>query len=231
MRNTLVGGLLVVTLCLGTRGFGGDAYIAKGMADKGTHGLVNIATCWMELPVQAYHGYEEGLDRYNPDTPALSRTRGMIRGIFRGTYHTAGRLLLGVYQLAGFWSANHDSNAGTALKLNAEYAWQRGVDQTFSANDRWSSNIGNRYERGFYDFFGGVAEFPLQMRKGFVEDNAMKGFFRGVWFTTSRIYSGAYDLVGLFLPTTIEPEGFPFESERPWMDCGQKKAKKTAAKK
>ncbi len=191
--------------------------VVYGMADKGTHGLVNIATGWFEFPMQIYKGYENGIPSLNR-YPSLGRSLGASAGVIRGVFHAVGRTAWGVVQLAGFWSANPTENTPYLPLLDAEYAWQMGARKTVVTPDldQGLNRIQARIGRGFKNTFCGLAEFPGQIYKADMERRVPLGVLKGFWYALSRELYGVADL-GLFLfPIPEENLGVPFDEVEPW---------------
>jgi hypothetical protein len=196
-----------------------DPFVGDGMADKGTHGLVNIFTGWMEIPVQMKQGYDSGYsEERNRISPAESRTAGFVGGFFTGSANAVGRTFTGVYQLAGFWSANHESNEGVGHHLGKEYAWQKSAPpEPTCPGKRIEAKLG----RGFGDLTAGPAEIPIQADKTWTVDRIHDpGFGKGLWFATSRIYGGVFDIVGFVLPGYQKTYGYGYDTESPFWHYG-----------
>ena len=210
--------LTAVALLVTGTVFAADPFVGDGMADKGTHGLVNIATGWMEIPVRIKHGYDKGYSKEkNRVRPAESRMAGTVGGLFEGTAAAVGRTFTGVYQLTGFWAANHQTNEGSGHHLGKEYAWQQAAPpEPVPPADR----VEAKTKRAFNDVTMGIAEVPVQTDKTWTVDRkADPGFGKGVWFATSRIYGGVFDLVGFALPGYKKTYGYGYDSEHPLGDC------------
>ena len=60
---------LMLVICA-TFAYADDPDISDGMKDKGTHGVVNTFSGWLEFPQQIRKGYARGIE-LDPDRPAL----------------------------------------------------------------------------------------------------------------------------------------------------------------
>ncbi len=187
-----------------------------GMAEKGTHGLVNVVTGWWEFPKQIYIGYDEGVASIK--APACSRSLGATLGVVRGLFHAAGRTCWGAVQLVGFWSSNPTDNKAFLPLLDSEYAWQRGVKRTVVVPDIDPSieKIGNHIERGLRNIVGGPVELPGQIYKSDYERRIYLGLVKAVWFALSRELYGLADVGLCLLPMPENNLGVPFDEVEGW---------------
>ncbi len=184
-----------------------DEAIANGMADKGTHGFVNIITCWIELPMQIYKGYDRSVYMIEGH-PALSRSLGTIKGVFRGVGFTAGRLYQGAYELLGFWSANPKDNHGIGIPFDDEYAMDMGLthDIPLTAIHR---PIYYKLKRGVRNIAGVIIDFPIPYFRKIYDPPVSYG--TELWFVPSKLWVGLYETTGCLLPNTLETEGYSFD--------------------
>ena len=92
-------GLLTTVLMLGwcRPGVALEDHLGYGMAEKGTHGLVDVFTGWMEFPIQTYRGYMAGASCVQ--YPAVKYPLGGLLGMMRGVTHAVGRTAWGVVTL------------------------------------------------------------------------------------------------------------------------------------
>jgi hypothetical protein len=190
-----------------------------GVHENITHGVVNIGSCWMELPLQTYRGYVD--DTTNIKTPEIRYPLGTVRGLYNGVIHTVGRLGWGAVQLGGCWAANPEDNDDIQMVLDAEYAWNEGEKVYFWRPDAGesASAVGRRVGRGFKNFLGSPAEIVGQTRKSVASDGWLHlpvGLGRGVWYTCSRAVYGAADVVFFLVPGPKENYGVAFPEENPW---------------
>jgi hypothetical protein len=156
----------------------------NGMADKLGHGVVNVLSGWMEIPCDIYYGYDSGLERYYPDQPAVSRSKGMFRGLIRGTYQGVGRTIEGAIDVCGFWAANPLNNEGIGFNFDSEYAWERGQDPDYT-DPTCDIRMHSKLQRGAMNLCLGLAEIPSQIRTGVREPDPLMGFVRAIWFGAS----------------------------------------------
>lgn len=225
-----------VALLAASAGYAADPFVGDGMADKGTHGLVNIFSGWMEVPTRIKQGYDTGYSKEkNRTSPAESRTSGAVGGFFVGSAAAVGRTFTGIYQLTGFWAANHESNEGVGHHLGKEYAWQQSAPpEPTCAGKRTETKL----QRGFGDVSASLAEIPIQADKTWTADRTHDtGFCRGLWFTTSRIHGGLFDVAGFLLPGYQKTYGYAYDTESPFwhhgcpFDCGSECKKEECDKK
>lgn len=190
--------------------------IAAGMVNKGSRGLVNIATGWFELPMQIIKGYDRGVSYV--DAPAGSRSLGALGGLFRGISQAVGRTGWGIVDLATFWAANPTCNCNLRPLLDANYAWEKGtVTPTFSPDIQAGvDHISARLERGLVGILAGFMEIPGQIRKAHAEDRTCVGIPKGLWYMLSRMGQGVGDTVLFPFPSPKTNLGIPFEEVEPW---------------
>jgi hypothetical protein len=203
---------LTALIFVGSNALAADGVIKDGMADKGTHGVVNALSGWTEIPLQTYKGYVRGI-KLNPEKPALARSTGTVLGFARGLNHAVGRTLLGVYQFTGFWAANHKDNEGVGVPLDGEYALDWGKPHGIPLKEQPKS-MGAKLKRGAADFAVSPVEIPYQMRFG-KRTRYRRGVRKGLWFGFSRLWSGTYDVLSFPLPSALETEGYAFDQVRP----------------
>jgi len=220
MMNTLRRGMILFAalLCMGAvvRAGQPENNVWYGMAEKGTHGLVNIVTGLWEIPKQVYIGYDEGIASIK--APAGTRSLGAAAGLVRGLFHAVGRMGWGVVQFAGFWSSNPTDNKAYLPLLDSEYAWERGVKRTVVVPDIDPSieQIGLHFERGLRNIVCGPVELPGQIWKSDYERRIYLGVVKGVWFTLSRELYGGADVTLCLLPMPETNLGVPYDEVEPW---------------
>jgi len=192
----------------------------SGMGKKLVRGLVNTTTGIVELPMQTYKGYKEGLG-FIKNEPT-SKAVGTVLGFFRGVGHAAGRTCYGVVDVAAFWSANPEDNEGVGIPLDAEYAWEMG--------ERYSVLKPNLKEglmpyprkivRGLANGLLGIVEVPGQIVKRAKAERPLigvpLGVAKGLWFWTGRTIYGYGDAVLFLVPNPEDQLGYGFEEEWPW---------------
>jgi len=211
-------GLLATVLMLGwcRSGVALEDNLGYGMSEKGTHGLVDCFTGWMEFPIQTYRGYMAGASFVQ--YPALKYPLGGFLGMMRGATHTAGRTTWGLVTLVGFWASNPPDNKDVLFLLDGEYAWDQGTkktifDPTFKDG---AARFWHRFDRGIEDPIIGLAEIPGQGYKTSREGHDwLLGIPRGLWFSVSRCYNGVFDLVLLPLPGPEMTFGVPYDELYP----------------
>ncbi|MFT5127046.1 MAG: hypothetical protein ACI8W8_000646 [Rhodothermales bacterium] len=204
--------LLAVVIFGAYNALAADAVVKDGMADKGTHGVVNALSGWTEIPLQTYKGYVRGI-KLNPEKPALARSAGTVLGFGRGLNHAVGRTLLGVYQFVGFWAANPEDNHGVGVPLDGEYARDWGEAHGIPLKEQ-PKPMGKKLKRGVTNFAASPVEIPYQMRFG-KRTRYRTGVRKGVWFGLSRLWTGTYEAITFPLPSALETEGYAFDQERP----------------
>jgi hypothetical protein len=190
--------------------------IGDGMITKGSRGLVNTLTGWIEFPAQIFKGYERGVGFI--DNNAGSTTVGTVLGVFSGATHAVGRTGYGLLELFGFWTANPNTNHDVGVPLDAKYAWEDG--EAYSVFEPTFGDgimpYPNKLVRGLGNGIGGIVELPGQTAKGFRQDEPGTGFVKGIWFSVSRIVYGFGDAVGFLLPNPPDQVGYSFEEKWPW---------------
>jgi len=211
-------GLLATGLLLGwcRPGTALEDHVGYGMTEKGTHGLVDIGSGWMEFPLQTYRGYNDGASFVQ--YPALKYPLGGLLGMMRGATHTAGRTTWGVVTLMGFWTSNPPDNKSVLFLLDGEYAWDKGTKKTIFAPTFKNGfyRLWSRYARGIEDPIIGLGEIPGQAYKTSREGhNWLRGVPRGMWFSVSRCYNGLADLILLPLPGPEMTFGVPYDELKP----------------
>ena len=160
------------------------------MKNKAVRGVVNGVTGIVELPVQTYKGFKNGVG-FIKNKPA-STAVGTILGFFRGGGHAIGRTGWGFMELVGFWTANAKDNDGVGIPLDAEYAWEWGEQYSIfkPSLKEGVKPYGRKLVRGLADGILGIVEIPGQTVKGANEGNAVRGLGRGVWYCFSRMLYG-----------------------------------------
>jgi putative exosortase-associated protein (TIGR04073 family) len=187
-----------------------DDDISDGMADKATHGFVNLGSGWMEIPMQIAKGYQRGI-KYDPERPAASRTFGTVQGVFKGVVHAVGRTILGVYQLVGFWAANPEDNAGVGIPMDGEYSRDWGHHHGYPYREMHRP-MKRKLDRGGTNIFTSPIEVPYQVKFGH-RKRYRNGTVKGVWFMLSRFWAGTYETSTFLFPSPRETEGYAFDQE------------------
>ncbi|NLF16722.1 MAG: exosortase system-associated protein, TIGR04073 family [Lentisphaerae bacterium] len=214
---TRVRAVLAGAACLGVWGAAAvEDNAVYGMSEKFTHGLVNLATGWMELPMQIKKGYDRGVPAVK--APAGSHSLGTLQGLFRGVSQTLGRTGWGAWEMVTFWAPNHTSNADLMLLNDSVYAWEKGTMKPFNCpcTSDGFKRLGKRLERGVDDLFGGVMEVPGQIRKADAVGCPLPGIPKGLYYMLGRVVNGAGDIVLLPLPGPVDNLMVPFEEVKPW---------------
>ena len=183
-----------------------------GMREKAVRGAIDAVTGLVELPVQISKGYEA--------ETGGNWAIGSVLGLFRGVSHTLGRTTSGVLNVVGFWAANPESNDGIGLPLDADRAWDEGQQYSF-LNDG-PEPIGRKFGRGVVDLFTGIVELPAQITEGAQKDTDHRGreigvgILEGIWYSASRIYGGAAELITFPLPNPAETDQVMYETKWSW---------------
>ncbi len=183
--------------------------VGAGIIDKAEHGFINIATGWIELPMQIGKGYRRGI-HINPSTPALSRSLGTVWGTVRGFDFAVGRTYLGFYQLFGCWTANPTNNEGIGVPLDGEYVFDYGLMHAVPLNSVHTLFF-NKITRGGRNIAGIIVDWPISIPYITKRDRAPEGIAKGLWFVPSRFVVGVYELSGFILPSALETRGYSFE--------------------
>ena len=188
--------------------------VFSGMGNKLWRGIVNTTTGWIEFPAQTMKGYKNGY-LGNPN----HKVGGVLLGMVTGVFHTAGRTLSGMFEIAGFWAADHEDNDGVGLPLDAEYAWEEGTPYDHFSPNFEKATLGpmsNKLMRGLGDGLGGFIEFPGQIMKGVKNKSWDIGIFKGLWYWYSREIDGVSDLCTFPLPNPQDTKGAAFDEKWPW---------------
>lgn len=202
---------LMLVICA-TFAYADDPDISDGMKDKGTHGVVNTFSGWLEFPQQIRKGYARGIE-LDPDRPALARSTGTFLGLFRGASHAIGRTTLGIYQLVGFWSAGHPDNDEVGVPLDHEYGHEWGKPAKIE-QDALPGYWGRKAERGAVNLAKSPIEVPYQLKTEYRRTNR-KAFGKSAWLFSSRAVTGIYELVTFPFPSATETEGNAFPEREP----------------
>jgi putative exosortase-associated protein (TIGR04073 family) len=192
-----------------------DHYV-NGMVEKFSHGLVNAATGWMELPVQVTRGYDRGVPCVK--ACAASRSLGAAAGLGRGVSHTLGRTVWGAWEVVTFWAPNHTTNADLLLLQDSFYPWEEGIVEPFrcpTAKDG-VQRIGMRLERGLDDVVGSPFEILGQTKKAAAEGSCLPGIPKGLYCMVGRLLSGVGDIAFFALPSPVDNLMVPFDEVKPW---------------
>jgi len=204
--------MAIVFSCSAAEGATED--IMEGMWKKLSRGVVNVATGWLELPVQVVRGYKKA-----GEEEAGKNWVGALGGIFKGIGCAIGRTAWGAVELVGFWTVNPEDNEGVGMHLDAEYVWQEGRKDAYGIfydKEKDVGPLGEKLLRGLGNTIFGFAELPGQIGKG-VENKYMDfGITKGLWFWASREVYGIADLLTLIFPTPEDNPGYYFEEEYPW---------------
>ena len=220
MKRAII--IFAACLFLTSSAYAATENIQEGMLNKAVRGGVNLITGIVEVPMQAYKGYENGFD-FIKNRP-LSKGVGAVLGLFRGFGHAAGRMSWGAMELFGFWTANHKDNENSGIPLDAEYAWQWGMQYSIfkPSIKEGVKPIGRKLGRGLADAFIGIAELPGQTIKGKEEGHVFRGLGRGVWYWLSREVYGFGNIFTCIVPNPKDNPGYPFNEEWPWSTLSQK---------
>ena len=214
MRKLVIAALIVLLLTPAV--FASTENIGEGMKEKAKRGAINLCTGIVEVPMQVYKGYTNGLDLIK--NKPLSKGVGAILGLFRGFGHAAGRVGWGATELFGFWTANHEDNDGVGIPFDAEYAWEMGEQYSVfkPTLGEGVKPIGRKLVRGLADAFVGIAELPGQAIRGKNEGNVWKGIGKGFWFWLSREVYGMGNIMTCIFPNSPDNPGYPLSDELPW---------------
>lgn len=205
-------GLLVLIVFNGVV-MGADETVLNGMADKATHGFVNLVQSPLELPMQVYKGYSRS--RYLlEDSPATSHLLGSAWGLGRGMIFGFGRAYLGVFQLFGFWSADPTDNNNIGVPFDGEYPIDIGLTHDIGINSIHVP-ITNKLKRGLGNCRWALQDFPLKIPLLTRADVPTVPLATASWFAASRCWVGVYETTGCWLPSAQETEGYSFDPRLP----------------
>jgi putative exosortase-associated protein (TIGR04073 family) len=190
-----------------------------GMGKRFIRGVINTFTGWVEIPVQIAKGYKRGFGG-DPDNKAA----GAFVGIFDGVWQGLGRTFAGFRDMAGFWAADHRTNDGVGIPLDAEYAWEDGTPYSLtkpSFSQATVEPMGNKLIRGVSDLLFGVLELPGQITKGIRIHAPDAGVVKGIWYFCSRTLDGAYDAATFLVPNPKDTTALAFDEKWPWDAMGE----------
>ena len=184
--------------------------------DKAVHGVINTLTFPLEWPMQWYKARNQGMDGLKKN-PSLSRfVSGVWGAIGTGTHKAAGRVVVGVYQIGGFWLLNPATNHGFGLPLEGEFAFDFDEPSEISFNTGLNL-VGNKVSRGLLNLYWGiVGEVPGKTLAGLKNGTPIRGFVKGSWYMMSRVWQGTFDTAGFLLPNYSETTGYVFDIDDPW---------------
>ena len=219
MKRILALSLAVFVISIGVVPFSAQASttnIAEGMGHKAVRGGINLVTGVVEIPMQTYKGYTNGLEPIK--NKPTSKAVGTILGLFRGFGHSVGRFGWGGLELFGFWTANPESNEGVGVPFDAQYAWEWGTQYSIFKPSlaEGVKPIGRKLVRGVANGLGGILELPGQTIKGHRDGNTLRGLGKGFWFWQSRQWYGFTDIFTCLGANPADNPGYPFNGEYPW---------------
>jgi putative exosortase-associated protein (TIGR04073 family) len=203
---------ILTTLMLSIQVHAAAEDVGNGMLNKATRGFLNTTTGFLELPLQAYKGFDQGVSFI--EAPVIPKPVGLCFGLFRGIFFSVGRTGSGVFDLATFWAAGPQHNMHVGIPLDAEYVWEKG--RPYLILKKGIMPIFSKAGYGICNLLLGICELPGQIKAGYNSDFLIGGIFKGGWYTISRITTGAQQL-GLFIfPNPIEEKGYPFDALMPY---------------
>src|SRR5437868_14954032 len=112
MRKILAMGLLLGLVDVAQAS---ETNVLVGMAKKFGYGTIDTLTGVVELPMQTYKGYANGIELIK--NKPTSKVVGTVLGFFRGIGHAAARTVYGAINVVTFWSANRETNEGVGIPL------------------------------------------------------------------------------------------------------------------
>ena len=139
-----------------------------GCVNKFTRGVENIATGWVEFPMQIGKGYSTGINgKINlKNMPAASHSIGALNGLFRGIGHAVGRTVWGMVDCGTCWAKDRVDNRNMLFLLDGKYAWPEGEPKYFCCPQAMNGvrKVGCRASRGLDDFVFAAGEIPCQTK-------------------------------------------------------------------
>ena len=211
----------VLAVCLlGSLGvYAASDDVLPGMGKKALRGGVDMVTDIVELPMQTYKGFHNGLGLIK--NKPTSKAVGTILGFFRGISHSAGRIGSGAVELFGFWTANPEDSEGVGVPFDAEYSWEMGTQYSYfkPSLKEGVKPVGRKFAHGVTDAFLGILEVPGQIKVALDDDdNLAIGAGKGVWFWWSRTFTGFGDIFLSIVPNHETTEGYAWDGDWPWSD-------------
>lgn len=184
----------------------------RGLRNKGFTGTINLVSGLIEIPMQTYKGLKMGYPKFE-ELPGMSKFTGGVGGLWRGVWHATGRLLLGAYQMAGFWTANPADNDTVGTRFDSEYAFDLDMPGIGDPDENWWFRM-NKMQRGTSNLVGGLVEIPYQFYNGCEERRPFQGLGKGLWYAGSRLFCGAYELASFCFPSEDRTHGYIYHEER-----------------
>jgi len=217
--------------------------IGYGMTNKLTRGVVNVCTGWVEIPVQVYEGYADGLQGFesinNSKCPSASRSLGAGVGFFRGIWHAIGRTAWGATDAVTFWAKDPIENVNMNFLLDGKWAWtpiekrncklacdvkKQCCKGEIKSEANEIEKMGYRMARGMDSIGGALFEIPCQTDVYWENHhNAMciVGFFDGTWLAVSKLVNGAFEFALCPFPSPRRWAAVPYNAEHKFSVCTQ----------
>lgn len=203
--------IMVFAICLIASGGYSDTFVKpnasaaeevgkkRSRSQKGLRGVINLSTCWLEIPVQTTRGIKQGAA--GAETASVGdKLCGGIFGLSRGIFHGTGRLISGASEFVGFWAIDPSSNEGYGTNYDSTFAYQLNVAPTPMDPASASERMGNKAFRGVSnavvipeDFFRYTSE---QVR----EEKPVSGLSKGIWSSSSSLWNSATDIISSPFP-------------------------------
>ncbi|MDP7396689.1 MAG: hypothetical protein QF541_07460 [Lentisphaeria bacterium] len=176
-----------------------EAAKARSGSEKGLRGIINVSTCWLEIPIQTTRGARQGVA--GMDGAGVSgKLFGGIFGLSRGIFHGTGRLITGASDLAGFWAGDYATNAGYGTNYDSMYAFQLNVEPSPMEQQPASQHMVNKAYRGVSNVVVLPRDFFRYTNEQARENKPFAGLSKGVWAGSSILWNSATDIISFPFP-------------------------------
>ena len=179
-------------------------------SEKGLRGLINLSTCWLEIPIQTTRGARQGVAGME-GAGISGKLFGGIFGLGRGVFHGTGRLITGASDVAGFWAADHSSNDGYGTNYDSMFAFQLNVEPSPMDLQPASEHMVNKAYRGVATVVAIPQDFFRYTNEQACENKPFAGLSKGIWVGTSSLWNSATDIISFPFPNYPDTLGNTFE--------------------
>ena len=203
--------IMVFAMCLIASGGYSDTFVKpdasaaeevgkeRSRSQKGLRGVINLSTCWLEIPVQTTRGIRQGAA--NGETAGVgNKLCGGIFGLSRGVFHGTGRLITGASELVGFWAIDPSSNKGYGTNYDSKFVYQLNVKPSPMDLSSASERMGNKAFRGVSNAVVIPEDFFRYTSRQVCEEKPVSGLSKGIWASSSSLWNSATDIISFPFP-------------------------------
>jgi len=176
-----------------------EAAKSRSGSAKGLRGVINLSTCWLEIPIQTARGARQGTAGME-SAGVSGKLFGGICGLSRGIFHGTGRLITGASDLAGFWAADHPSNEGYGTNYDSMFAYQLNVEPSPMDLQSASEQMVNKAYRGVSTVIVIPQDFFRYRNEQASESKPFSGLSKGIWAGSSSLWNSATDIISFPFP-------------------------------